>query len=204
MHAQRQPACLPGTGRKRGTWARLERPAERGLTAPGAAGACGGLRGPAAPRPPGCRQSCRPSKLPGAFRGRTAPGPARRGRAGRELPPRLLAPGRPAERRPGRRAGSAPGSPGPEAMAAALGVRGATRRWFAALRGRRQSFAAMVSAESPRGRGRARRRRAGPGAEGPGPAPKRARPSGSDFAESHSGTRHGRKRWSETWVAAAS
>uniref|UniRef100_A0A8D1VG16 4a-hydroxytetrahydrobiopterin dehydratase n=1 Tax=Sus scrofa TaxID=9823 RepID=A0A8D1VG16_PIG len=104
---------------------------------------CGGLRGPAAPRPPGCRQSCRPSKLPGAFRGRTAPGPARRGRAGRELPPRLLAPGRPAERRPGRRAGSAPGSPGPEAMAAALGVRGATRGWFAALRGRRQSLAAM-------------------------------------------------------------
>ncbi|XP_070090392.1 pterin-4-alpha-carbinolamine dehydratase 2 isoform X1 [Equus przewalskii] len=49
----------------------------------------------------------------------------------------------PADRWPGWRAGSAPGSPRPAAMAAALGARGATRLLLAALRGRSPSLAAM-------------------------------------------------------------
>ncbi|TKC36215.1 hypothetical protein EI555_018761 [Monodon monoceros] len=68
-------------------------------------------------------------------------------------------------------------------MAAALGARGATRRWFAALRGRSQSLAAMVSAEGSRCGRRARPRRAGRGAEGPAQAPKWAGPSGWDFGQ---------------------
>ncbi|XP_046521266.1 pterin-4-alpha-carbinolamine dehydratase 2 isoform X1 [Equus quagga] len=88
--------------------------------------------------------------LLGAFRGRAVLG--LRGRAGPcgaagpaagSWPhgPRLGT--GPADRWPGRRAGSAPGSPRPAAMAAALGARGATRLLLAALRGRSPSLAAM-------------------------------------------------------------
>lgn len=100
-------------------------------------------------------------KLLEAFPSRAAPGPARRSRAVRGGLGSSWQPS--TDGWPGlwAVAGSAPGSPRPVAMAAALGTRGTTRRLLAALRGRTLGLAATVSAEGPRGGRRARLRSTG-------------------------------------------
>ncbi|XP_061279528.1 pterin-4-alpha-carbinolamine dehydratase 2 isoform X3 [Bos javanicus] len=102
------------------------------------ADSAGGLRGPA-----GAPAIEAPGDLPGPVRvWACAAGQGFAGRSRLQLGASRTAPGSGAAGG-GRRAGSAPGSPRRQAMAATLGTRGATRRWFAALRGRSQSLAAM-------------------------------------------------------------
>ena len=143
------PLCR--TGAKRIPCKHQATGAERDLRARGPAGACRTGRSAASAI---CGLGA-PGGLPGLAARGPAGRPDRRLRALRTV---LGSQPGPADAS-GRRAGSAPGSPRPVAMAAARGARGPLRLLFAMLRGRAVGFSAKVSAGA---------RGAGGGGTGPG------------------------------------